>query len=74
MRLDRKPRRHQSHYYNSEEDLSYGEEEEEEYDEEYEEEELEYLSRRRPRPREPVGYSGKKERRVHRHRPNRFEL
>lgn len=73
VRFDRKPRRLQSHYYNSEEDLSYGEEEEE-YEEVYEEEELEYLSRRRPRPREPVGYSGKRERRVHRHRPNRFEL
>ncbi|XP_041923272.1 centrosome and spindle pole-associated protein 1 isoform X2 [Alosa sapidissima] len=67
VRLERKPRRPQGHYYNSEEDLSYGEE-----DEEYEEEELDYMSRRRPRPRELIGYLGKRERRVHRHRPDRI--
>ena len=43
-----------------------------EEEEEYEEEDLDYVSRRRPRPRELVGYSGKRERRVHRHRPDRF--
>ncbi|XP_076147017.1 centrosome and spindle pole-associated protein 1 isoform X2 [Alosa pseudoharengus] len=67
VRLERKPRRPQGHYYNSEEDLSYGE-----VDEEYEEEELDYMSRRRPRPRELIGYLGKRERRVHHHRPDRI--
>ncbi|XP_062377506.1 centrosome and spindle pole-associated protein 1 isoform X3 [Sardina pilchardus] len=71
VRLERKPRRLQGHYYNSEEDLSYGEEDEED-EEEYEEEELEYVSRRKPRHREPIGYLGKRERRVHRHRPDRI--
>ncbi|XP_031439503.1 centrosome and spindle pole-associated protein 1 isoform X2 [Clupea harengus] len=67
VRFDRNPRRLRYYYYNSDEDLSYGEEEEE-----YEEEDLDYVSRRRPRPRELVGYSGKRERRVHRHRPDRI--
>lgn len=69
LRLDRRPRRLRSYYIYSDEDLSFGEEE---YDDE--DEELDHVSRRRAGPKELVGYSGKRERRVHHHRPDRFVL